>query len=57
MAVVDLLLEAQSAIGATLVVVTHDLEVAARLERVVSLRDGRVVDDQRGKTAGTLTSA
>lgn len=56
-AVVDLLLEAQSTIGATLVVVTHDLDVAARLERIVSLRDGRVVDDQRGTPTRALTSA
>jgi putative ABC transport system ATP-binding protein len=56
-AAMDLLLEAQSAIGATLVVVTHDLEVADRLDRVVSLRDGRVVADRRGVSAGSRTSA
>lgn len=46
-AAMDLLLEAQAAIGATLVVVTHDPEVAGRLDRVVSLRDGRVAGDRR----------
>lgn len=45
MAVVDLLLEAQRATGATLVLVTHEEAVAARLERVVALRDGRLADD------------
>jgi putative ABC transport system ATP-binding protein len=44
--VLDLMLEAQEATGATLVVVTHDADVAARLERVVTLRDGKVVSDR-----------
>jgi ABC-type lipoprotein export system ATPase subunit len=41
----DLLLDAQRELGATLIVVTHDADVAARLERTISLRDGRVVGD------------
>jgi putative ABC transport system ATP-binding protein len=41
----DLLLEAQAALGATLVIVTHDPAVAARLDRVLTLRDGRIVSD------------
>jgi len=41
----DVLLAAQQAAGATLVVVTHDDAVAARLERTVALRDGRIVSD------------
>jgi putative ABC transport system ATP-binding protein len=49
MAVVDLLLEAQRATGATLVLVTHEEAVAARLERVVALRDGRLADDATGR--------
>jgi putative ABC transport system ATP-binding protein len=40
-----LLLDAQHELGATLIVVTHDLGVASRLDRTVSLRDGRVVGD------------
>ena len=43
--VIDLLLAAQEEIGATLVVVTHDPGVARRLDRSVSLRDGRLADD------------
>ncbi|HVS49023.1 MAG TPA: ABC transporter ATP-binding protein [Candidatus Dormibacteraeota bacterium] len=43
--VLDLLLEAQETTGATLVVVTHDADVAERLGRVVTLRDGKVVSD------------
>ncbi|HUY74786.1 MAG TPA: ABC transporter ATP-binding protein [Candidatus Dormibacteraeota bacterium] len=38
----DLLIDAQRAIGATMVVVTHDMGVAGRLDRIVRLRDGRV---------------
>ncbi len=44
--VLDLLLEAQEITGATLVVVTHDADVAERLGRVVTLRDGKVVSDR-----------
>jgi ABC-type lipoprotein export system ATPase subunit len=45
-AVVDLLLAAQMDVGATLVVVTHDPGVARRLDRILSLRDGQLVDDE-----------
>jgi putative ABC transport system ATP-binding protein len=44
-AVIDLLLAAQRESGATLVVVTHDLGVAARLDATVRLRDGRLAGD------------
>lgn len=33
--------------GATIVVITHDERVAARMPRVVSIRDGRIEDDVR----------
>ena len=41
--VVDLLLGAQRATGATLVLVTHEPTVASRLERSIALLDGRRV--------------
>jgi putative ABC transport system ATP-binding protein len=41
--VVDVLLAAVRAIDATLVMVTHDQEVASRLDDVIELRDGQVV--------------
>jgi putative ABC transport system ATP-binding protein len=41
----DVLLEAHRAAGASLVVVTHDPSVAARMDRTIGLRDGRVVAD------------
>jgi putative ABC transport system ATP-binding protein len=40
--VIDLLLEVQRDIGATLVVVTHDRDAARRMDRRIGLRDGRV---------------
>jgi putative ABC transport system ATP-binding protein len=45
-AVMDMLAELNET-GRTLVVVTHDEEVAARAGRVVRLRDGRLVGDVR----------
>lgn len=43
-AAIDLLLDAQQRLHATLVVVTHDPGVARRMERVITLRDGSIVD-------------
>jgi putative ABC transport system ATP-binding protein len=40
--VIDLLLEVQHDIGATLVMVTHDRDAARRMDRRIGLRDGRV---------------
>jgi putative ABC transport system ATP-binding protein len=45
-AVVKLLLAAQRASGATMVVVTHEPEVARRLDRVVGMLDGRLADQE-----------
>ena len=42
-AVLQLLLECSQEAGATLVVVTHDQAIAGQLDRVIELRDGRVV--------------
>jgi putative ABC transport system ATP-binding protein len=40
--VIDLLIEVQREIGATLVMVTHDRDAARRMDRRIGLRDGRV---------------
>ena len=45
-AVVALLGEACARLEATLLVVTHDPVVAAAMGRVVTLRDGSIVDDR-----------
>jgi len=44
--VMRLLLDLHAA-GTTIVVITHDLAIAARQPRRVSMRDGRLIDDQR----------
>jgi putative ABC transport system ATP-binding protein len=36
-----------SRLGSTVLIVTHDLEVANRCARTVALRDGRIVEDRR----------
>jgi putative ABC transport system ATP-binding protein len=43
--VLDLLLERNSHAGATLVLVTHDAEIASRANRKIVLKDGMVVED------------
>jgi putative ABC transport system ATP-binding protein len=43
----DLLEEIHRVDGVTLVLATHDPDVARRADRVVELRDGRIVDDWR----------
>jgi putative ABC transport system ATP-binding protein len=43
--IIDLLVELGDR-GATLVVITHDREIAARLPRQVTMRDGRIVDER-----------
>ena len=41
-----------SADGTTLVVVTHDMEVAARADRIVEVRDGRIVAESEPSEIG-----
>jgi putative ABC transport system ATP-binding protein len=43
--VLDLLLDRNKRAGTTLVLVTHDPEVASRADRKIVLRDGMVVED------------
>jgi hypothetical protein len=46
--VVELLKEARDDLATTVVVVTHDAEVAAAMDRAVTIRDGRVSAEGRG---------
>jgi putative ABC transport system ATP-binding protein len=43
--VLDLLLERHADAGATLVLVTHDPEIANRADRKITLKDGMIIED------------
>jgi putative ABC transport system ATP-binding protein len=44
--IIELLVGMNRRLGATLVLVTHDTALAAHADRVVTLRDGRIVSDE-----------
>jgi putative ABC transport system ATP-binding protein len=46
--ILDLLVELGEG-GTTLVMITHDREIAARLPRQITMRDGRIVDERRDR--------
>jgi len=50
--VLDLLLERNRKAGTTLVLVTHDVEIATRADRKIVLKDGVVVEDTKTGTEG-----
>ena len=45
--ILGLIRDLHGRLGSTVVIVTHDLHVAERCERTITLRDGRVVEDVR----------
>ena len=45
--IIDLLMGLRSERGVSVVVATHDVQLAARCDRMVALRDGRIIDDVR----------
>jgi putative ABC transport system ATP-binding protein len=49
--VLELLLSLNRQEGTTLVLVTHDRELAGHASRIVTLRDGRIVGDERRQAA------
>ena len=49
--IIDILEELNRDACTTLVMVTHDLSLAARAHRIVSLAGGRIVSDRAGQTA------
>jgi putative ABC transport system ATP-binding protein len=53
--IIDLLLSLHRDHGTTLVLVTHDPMLATSLQRVVSLRDGRIESDSVAPSSGPIT--
>lgn len=49
--IMDLLFGLRDRNGATLILVTHAPELAARCDRIIRLRDGRIADDSTQKAA------
>ncbi len=43
--------------GRTIIIVTHDADVAARAERIIELRDGKIASDRRTETDATAVPA
>ncbi len=54
--VLDLLLQVRDSQKCTLVIVTHDLSLAAQGERIVRLEDGRLADDSRPTAENTYST-
>ncbi|MFT4074525.1 MAG: MacB family efflux pump subunit [Asticcacaulis sp.] len=40
--------------GHTVIIVTHDMEVAEHCERVIEIRDGRIINDRKGEGRGEV---
>ena len=53
--IADLLFEIQASRGATLVLVTHDLRLAERSDRIAQLHSGRLVSDKLDQPVAALT--
>jgi putative ABC transport system ATP-binding protein len=45
--ILALIRDVHARLGSTVVIVTHDMNVAASCERTIALRDGRIVEDTR----------
>ena len=52
--VLELLLDLNREEGTTLVLVTHDRKLADYADRVITLRDGRILSDEKSLTEGEL---
>ncbi len=45
--IIELLFVRRAEAGATLIIITHDAELAARCARVITLADGRIASDTK----------
>jgi len=46
------ILKGLHAAGHTVIIVTHDKELAEHCERIIEIRDGEIIDDRRGRGTG-----
>ena len=53
MQLLDLMRRINSERGVTFVIVTHDLEVAGRADRIIRLKDGRIASDEPITASGS----
>ena len=51
--VMNALRNVQEELGTTVIIVTHDMEVASQMNRLVSLVDGKIADDARSNARMT----
>ncbi|MBN1202509.1 MAG: ABC transporter ATP-binding protein [Anaerolineae bacterium] len=54
--VMSALREVQQQTGTTVIIVTHDMDIASQLERLVSLVDGRVAEDVDARSSAQLAA-
>ncbi len=50
--ILTLIRDVHSRLGSTVIIVTHDMDVAQSCERTIALRDGRIVEDVRRRRGG-----
>src|SRR5262249_32268395 len=55
--ILQLFHELHTQLGSTMVIVTHDLNVARNCDRVIALRDGRIVEDVKSASDGRSKSS
>ncbi|MBN2306247.1 MAG: ABC transporter ATP-binding protein [Anaerolineae bacterium] len=54
--VMQALRDVQSQLGTTIIVVTHDMEVASQCDRIVSLVDGKIAEDVDARSSAQMTA-
>ena len=54
-AIMDLLFSHRERRGTTLVLITHDLNITARCDRILHISDGQIIDENRPNSDGTQT--
>jgi putative ABC transport system ATP-binding protein len=53
----DVMRDIQAKLGTTIIVVTHDMEVASQVDRLITLVDGRIVENVDARAAAQLAAA